>query len=590
MRIIKIIVLLFFLFPSIGFAVVEATLPQIYIDTTYSAPTGSTCHATSSAELTACLANAELNTTITLDADATFNGPFALPNISSGSGWLYIISDELSSMPEGTRIGTSDATYMPMVYTESTGVSFITEPGAHHIRLAGIHMEPVAGNFSITPLVIGATYQYCTASTEPISCCTGSQAGATCSDSVDDVPQNIIIDRCLIRGLATQVNIPWNGNPSTAIRGMILGAEYGSVIDSHIDRIKTVGQDAQAIWIYDTAGPIKVVNNYLEASGENMMSGGADTQVVNENPKDIEVSRNHFFKQLTWRVGDPSYEGTSWYVKNSLEFKAGERILVHGNLLENNWSGQADQRGMAFVLTPRNQSGGDEWTNVLDITFRYNVIKNSNAGINMLGSDTDYTSQNAARFNIHDNLFLLNPAYGQDNHAFQSVTDTSGYPDDVIINNNTVFNVGMALIFTDSTQMGELEFKNNMCDYGGYGVLQTGVSGGTPSLNGSWSTWTFTNNVLFGGFDGATYPANNWNPANETTVKFDNYTGGTSYTSNYSDYALDPTSDYAAGNTYDGTDGEDLGADIVLLVAAQQGSEETSIIKKIMTFFRRLRG
>ena len=38
-------------------------------------------------------------------------------------------------------------------------------------------------------------------------------------------------------------------------------------------------------------------------------------------PSDIEVSGNHFFKPLTWKVDDPSYLGTPWTVKNIFELK-----------------------------------------------------------------------------------------------------------------------------------------------------------------------------------------------------------------------------------------------------------------------------
>ena len=45
---------------------------------------------------------------------------------------------------------------------------------------------------------------------------------------------------------------------------------------------------------------------------ENILFGGADSAVDNVVPSDIEIRRNHLYKPLSWRVGDPSYAGTHW--------------------------------------------------------------------------------------------------------------------------------------------------------------------------------------------------------------------------------------------------------------------------------------
>ena len=39
--------------------------------------------------------------------------------------------------------------------------------------------------------------------------------------------------------------------------------------------IHMVGADTQAVISYHTPGPIKIVNNYLQAAGENILLGGA---------------------------------------------------------------------------------------------------------------------------------------------------------------------------------------------------------------------------------------------------------------------------------------------------------------------------
>jgi len=53
---------------------------------------------------------------------------------------------------------------------------------------------------------------------------------------------------------------------------------------------------------------IKIVDNYIEASGENTFFGGG-TSNSGIYPTDIEMRRNHFFKPLTWKPDDPSFPG-----------------------------------------------------------------------------------------------------------------------------------------------------------------------------------------------------------------------------------------------------------------------------------------
>lgn len=119
------------------------TLPQAYVDTTYSAPTGGTCVAANTAEFQSCLANAALNSTIVLQAGTTYTGPFTLPNKTSGSGWIYIVSSNLANLPsEGNRVGPANAANMPSVTAISDGTAIRTATAAHHYRFVGIEIKP----------------------------------------------------------------------------------------------------------------------------------------------------------------------------------------------------------------------------------------------------------------------------------------------------------------------------------------------------------------------------------------------------------------------------------------------------------------
>src|SRR5690606_23447694 len=93
-----------------------------------------------------------------------------------------------------------------------------------------------------------------------------------------------------------------------------------------------VGNDSQAIAGWNGPGPFKIVNNYLEGAGENIMFGGATPRIEGLVPADIVIRGNHFHKPLRWRIGDPSYEGIPWSVKNLFELKNARRVVIDGNI------------------------------------------------------------------------------------------------------------------------------------------------------------------------------------------------------------------------------------------------------------------
>ena len=151
--------------------------------------------------------------------------------------------------------------------------------------------------------------------------------GAGDESRLADLPADIVLDRCWIHGNPT-------GN---ARRGVSLNGIRLAVVDSFVFDFHEVGADAQAIAGWSRPGPCKIVDNYLEGSGENVLFGGADPRINGVVPSDIEIRDNHFFKPLSWRVGDPTYGGIHWTVKNLFELKNARRVLVEDNVLENSW-------------------------------------------------------------------------------------------------------------------------------------------------------------------------------------------------------------------------------------------------------------
>lgn len=140
--------------------------------------------------------------------------------------------------------------------------------------------------------------------------------------------------------------------------GIRLDCANAAIINCRISDFHSVGFDAQAISGINGPGPFKILNNYLEASGENILFGGAAPAIPGLVPSDIEIRQNHFYKPWSWRVGDPSYAGEHWTVKNLLEFKTGTRVWVDGNILENSWADlPIGQSGYAILLTIRTENG-----------------------------------------------------------------------------------------------------------------------------------------------------------------------------------------------------------------------------------------
>lgn len=504
-------ILLFALSVSItGVQAAPPSLPQTYIDTAYSPPSGNIITVNAGGNLQAAINNAQLGDTIVLQAGAIFNGPIRLPN-KTGSGWIYIRSSNYADLPgPGNRVGPADGANMPKIIVSQGGASALnTQSGAHHYRFIGIEFRAAAGYFVFNLINIGSN-----------------------ETTVASLPNNITFDRCYI-----------HGDPNVGgRRGIAMNGASVAVIDSYISDFKEAGADSQALWSGNSPGPLKIANNYLEGSGENVMFGGADPSIPNLVPSDIEIKGNYFFKPLSWI-------GTSWTVKNLLEFKNARRVLVEGNRFENNWA--AAQNGLSLLITPRNQDNTAPWSATQDITIARNVFINLGQGFNISGDDDLFPSQRTARIAIRDNLIHVTGLNGSAGRLFQIIRG----PIDVSIEHNTGF-VPTSVIFAENNpRADQFAFLNNLITYGQYGVIGTGTGPGTATFNAYFSNWSFTKNVLIGG-SGATYPVGNFFPADLNSVGFVDHLAG--------NYRLSAASPYRNA----GTDGRDIGADIDAMTAA----------------------
>jgi len=502
-------------------AATRPELPRVTVDTTFSPPTGNRIPVPAGGSFQAVLNAAQPGDTIVLQAGATYAGPFTLPS-KPDSRWIYIQSSNSAALPPpGSRVGPEHSANMPKVVSASPPYAITVSPGAHHFRFVGIEIGPSPRKSLGTVVALGL----------------GNEVSAS------QLPHHIVIDRCFI-----------HGDPVVgASKGIAIHGNHIAVIDSYLSDFKDAGAEANALWGSNGAGPIKIVNNYLEGAGENVMFGGAEPRIPDQLPSDIEIRRNHFSKPFSWKQGHPSYAGTPWLVKNLIEFKLGRRVLIDGNVFENSWPHA--QAGYAVMITPRNENGGAPWSAVQDLTFTNNIVRRTASGMAISGRDGRHPSQHTQRVLIANNLFEdIGGSIGGDGRLFLL---TNGIAD-LSIERNTAFQTGPFLAADGLPPQVGFLYRNNITPNGSYGVWGSGVGVGDAALRTYFPGAVFTRNVIFGPWpsSGGVTPSHyagqpeNFFPAGINQVGFVNQAAG--------DYRLSLASPYrkAAGG------GKDLGADI----------------------------
>jgi putative Ig domain-containing protein len=249
-------------------------------------------------------------------------------------------------------------------------------------------------------------------------------------------------------------------------------------------------------------------------------------------------------------VEKPGYGGTKWDVKNIFELKNAEDVLVEGNVFENLWI--AGQSGYPILFTPRNQGKTAPWVVVQDVIFRYNIVRHTAGGVNILGVDNvaPTGSRLTNHINIHDNLFddLTSETFGAAK-AFQ----IGDGPEAVTINHNTIFTTDTTIVSFYGSPAMKFIYTNNMSEHRPYGLIGSGSALGLPTLTTYAPDAVICNNILAGG-PASKYPGCNYFPSvAEWSAGFVNYAGG--------DYHLRPE----FSTKYPSTDGRDLGPDIDVL-------------------------
>ena len=406
-----------------------AQLPRVYLDTTWNLPTGGTTWAAHDVtQFKTALTNSVPGDVIVLDAGVTYSGSFTLPVKSNPNGrWIYIISSQLANLPAGTRVSPANAIYMPKIVAPGASTTIAVAPGANYWRLAGLEIT-AASNY---PTGCGTAALHCmTYFLMNIAGTTGAMA------------DHIYVDR-----------VYGHGGPLQDLQGgIVTNWNNAALIDSYIDDVHIKTYDTIGTGCYRCVGPIKIVNNYISASTENIMFGGSGGNGNPGVPSDIEIRNNYLYKPLSWVT--ESVTKKSMVVKNGLEVKSGQRILFDSNVIENVWAN--GQMGYAIVLTVRTGQSGD-FAVVNDITITNNVLNNVVSGVNSLALDDNCGPGGAYpscknpgsqdRWNIANNLMLFyDPTIlgGNRNLAFATsgglnrlAGNTPGTIRDVVFQHNT---------------------------------------------------------------------------------------------------------------------------------------------------------
>jgi hypothetical protein len=540
------IALMIFLFAALGNvfgqAPTQPTLPQKTVSLTLPTQGTSTCPTLTTGSN--CIRNAPsgnatsfqnaINSstcgdTIVLAAGSTYSGNFTIPQTSC-SGWIVIESSALGSLPSsGNRISPSNASNMAIISTPNTVPAIAILPNANHWRFIGLKITTsyVSTTNTVYNLVLSGYLS----------------DDATNISSLPQMPSYLIFDRCYIVGLST----------ANVTRGILMDSYYMGIVDSYCDEIHNNANDSQCFASFNGPGPYLIQNNFIQASCENIMFGGADPAITNLVPSDITIIGNLIQKNTAWEGESAPY---NWGVKNLMELKNAQRVLIDGNVFQYDWvSGQS----YAMLIRSADQSGGCSWCVAQDVTVTHNLMQHIPGAMQIATYAGNAVAVPTQRVLLRNNLILDSNSVTWGNGTLFGISpDNVLLGHDWIIDHNTGFSNYTFLNFASAPgqTVNNFQFTNNIGDYGIYGMFGSGKGSGTAALT-TYAPSAVYNDIVYiavaGNKDGTTYPAGSSFATTFASVDFTGYLGTDPNLSG--NFQLTSSSPYYRA----GTDGNDIG-------------------------------
>lgn len=246
--------------------------PQVYMDSSPATTpvTGRSIAVGAGGNLQAAIDEAKPGDAIVLRRGRCSGGILCCGTRGEARGWITIRSSAMERLPKyGTRVSPKMAGMMAKIVAPKVEPAITTERSAHNYRLMGLEVTvPPRTPANWVLILIGE-------GTETMQ---------------GQLPSGIIFDRDYIHGEVL----------CHCKRGLTLNGPRMAVVNSYISEFHRIGQEAQAVAAYGSPGPLQIVNNYLEAAGENLFLGGAYVPLPGVVQRDVEIRNNYLRKPLKW--------------------------------------------------------------------------------------------------------------------------------------------------------------------------------------------------------------------------------------------------------------------------------------------------
>lgn len=501
---------------------------------------------------------------LVIQAGATFTGSYYVSSsVADGTDWVYIVSSQVANLPEGTRVSESDATSMAKLTSATGSYTLALLSGAKKVRFAGLEIQRTASASFITPVgwnTVGASSPY-------------DWTGITQADE-------IIFDRCWVHG----------GTTTQIVNGFVgYAVKQWAITECLVTDIHHASSESHGVHFYGSEGPQKLHNSRIEGAGINVFVG--DNYSFTSDPafglkvvKDLTITKNHIVKPLEWDQNLPEYNGNNWIVKNNLEVKFGERILIEGNVIEHSWSDA--QAGFLLLLTSIRSP-------VRDVKIANNVFRNATAGFQLspsagLGNANSRLERVLIENNvIYDLRFqvVTQPLLALSIDGNALVEQESNY---ITYRNNTCAKApslksAYNIYYSGATPRvvtNNLRIYNNISPAGAYGIQSnSNLEAGLDVVVGSGAVYS---NLLYG--YNTFYDFGFTAKSGEDDVAYDNIWVGPSLSAtnaepsvHFTDNTFDDLTDFVLTSSSPGyqagVGGVDIGADITELASAINASD-----------------